>query len=239
MKSAIEHLNEFSLLDFLLFLKKKFFIALVVGFVIAILAVVNTWFSASDGTSVESDEHGVVLYRSEFSIYLLHVVNNNLSIHSPLRVDSLRARLTQAVSKDPKIAVEKVDGLLFKLARGSKSVKEGETAMAEALVAIQAVFAELEAPLLKADREYKAEKDLKPNKNLPYRELKATSYGEVVHIPIVFAANKSATSAQLTLSVGILAFVGGVVLTYLLFGLVALVRLLKIYESELYGKELK
>ena len=228
MKTAVESLNSFSMLDFLLFIKSHFKVAVLVGVAFSVMPLLLSIFG-DDVKVSEIQPVSQVMYRTEVSISPTYVLMTNLSIHQVFMVNSLGSRINEVLEEFPLVEVEKLDAQLFKLARKSQSVEEGETVLSAAIQRVQDMFKELEQPLLEADKEDTLRLQANPKFKKHYKSFKQASFGKILSIPVSVVSPESSNIKP----VAVLAFLGGLLATYMCFGLLSLVRLLTQYETEL------
>lgn len=224
MNRAIEKLNSFSLLDLLLFIKKKAFAALICGVVVA--------FSSGLITLLKGETLGTIgstKVQGELFIYPTHIVNYSLSRSLPFKNGGLFSLLVNSVSGLP-AEVLKYDGDMYLLKVVATSPEEVEQQIALAKERIQKVFDKREAPLIATHNENLTYKESHPNWRMPYVDLVLASFDDNVTYTNFVASSTSRFSAP---AFFVLMLFAGVFLAYALFGLWELIKLLNLYESEL------
>ena len=228
MQTAIERLESFSVLDFLLFIKAKIFVALFGGVVFALIFGGEALFSGQEISTSEAS------YRVERSLFPTNILTNSLVSNYAFKQNFLRAKLNDVASTYPGVSVEKLDAALFKIVLLSENKDEALVIIEAVTNDVKVLFDDLEQVYITADSQIQKIKAKKKNWLGPYRELRLATFGEVK----VSSNNEVKVKINTTLSISLLAGIAGILIVYMLFGLIALIRLLAQYESDLQ-KEVK
>ena len=228
MQTAIDRLQSFSVLDFLLFIKQNAFLALMGGLLLALI------FGGETLISDKNDSPSQASYRAEFSIYPTNILTNSLGSNYAFKTNYLKVKLNGVASIYSGVIIEKYDAALFKVVLLSEN-KDQAIAVIEAVANdVKVLFDGLEQPYIEADSQIQKIKAKKKNFLGPYRELRLATFSEIK----VIASNEIEVKINTTLSITLLAGIAGILIVYMLFGLIALIRLLAQYESDLQ-KEVK
>lgn len=228
MYTAIDRLESFSVLDFLLFIKQKAFLALLGGVLFALIFGGYTLLSDKNASTSQAS------YRVERSLFPTNILTNSLGSNYAFKPNYLRAKLDEVASNYPGVIIEKYDAALFKIVLLSENKDEAIAVLETASKDIKLLFDGLEQAYIKADSQIQQIRAKKKNGLGPYRELRLATFGEVK----VSANNEVEVEINTTPSISLLAGIAGILIVYMLFGLIALIRLLAQYESDLQ-KEVK